>query len=336
MNLDVFNGDAFHLIPLSQAMSLMPYQPTRIRELGYFGEEGINTVTMMVEMEQGVLSLVPTAPRGSAGKVETLGRRNVRPFMSVHLPQRVSLAADEVQGLRAFGSQTETEVAMDRLNKKLAFAKRNLDLTIEYQRIGAIKGKILDSDGSTVITDLFSEFGVSQSTKDMALDNAGTQVFLKFIELRRQIEDALGASTYSQIRVLCSSGFYDALSQHTAIIDSFKYQMAQVTRADNRKGFEPTPGIIFEEYRGLLNGNAFIDANCAYAIPEGVPDLFKTYYSPADMMSTVNTMGLPYYASIELMDHEKGVDVLTQSNPLHLCNRPAAIVKLGKNAAALA
>lgn len=335
MNLDVFNGDAFHLIPLSQAMSLMPYQPTRLRELGVFAESGINTVSMIVEMENGVLSMVPTAARGSPGRVETLTRRNVRSFMSVHLPQRVAVLADEVQGLRAFGSQTETEVAMARLMKKMAVAKRNLDFTIEYQRIGAIKGKIIDADGSTIISNLFTEFGVSQTTKNMSLDVSGTQLFLLFVELRRLIEDKLGAATYTQIRVLCSPGFFDALTSHTAMVDSFKYQMAQVSRADNRKGFEPTPGIVFEEYRGAAGGNAFIEAGCAYAYPEGVPDLFNTYYSPADMMSTVNTEGLPYYASIEMMDHEKGVDVLTQSNPLHLCNRPNAVVKLGINAAAL-
>lgn len=336
MNFDIFNNDAFHLMPLSQSMSLMPYQPTRIREMGLFQEEGINTLTVMVEMENGLLRLVPTAARGAPGQVETLTRRNVRPFASVHLPQRVALLADEVQGLRAFGSQTELELATDRMNKKLAVAKRNLEYTIEYQRIGAIKGKILDADGVSIITNLFTEFGVAQQTKDMHLDAPATLLFLEFVELKRQLEDQLGAVPYTEIRVLCSSGFFDSLTSHIAVIDSYKYQSAQVTRADNRKGFEPTPGLIFEEYRGAVGGNAFIEPNCAYAIPMGVPDLFSTYYSPADTLDAVNTMGLPFYASIEPMDHGKGLDILTQSNPLHLCNRPNAIIKLGKNAAALA
>jgi Phage major capsid protein E len=43
----------------------------------------------------------------------------------------------------------------------------------EHLRVGAIKGKILDADGSAVIYDLFTEFGVSQHTEiDFDLDNA--------------------------------------------------------------------------------------------------------------------------------------------------------------------
>lgn len=335
MNFDVFNNDAFHLMPLSQAMSLMPFQPTRIRELGLFAESGISTLTTMVEMENGVLRLVPTAARGSPGQVTTLQRRNMRPFASVHLPQRVAMLADEVQGLRAFGAQTELELAMSRMNKKLATAKRDLEYTIEFQRIGAIKGKVIDADGTSVITNFFTEFGVTQQTKDMKLDVDTTKVFTLFTELKRQLEDQLGATTYTEIRVLCSPGFFDALTGHLAIIDSYKFQQAQYTRGDNRKGFEPTPGLIFEEYRGALGGVAMIEPNCAYAIPMGVSELFSTFYSPADTLEAVNTEGLPFYVSIELMDHGKGLDILTQSNPLHLCNRPNAIIKLGKNAAAL-
>ena len=49
---------------------------------------------------------------------------------------------------------------------------------------------------------------------------------------------------------------------------------------------------------------------------------------PANYMETVNTIGLPYYAKQEPMDFDKGIEVETQSNPIHLCTRPAAICKL--------
>jgi len=336
MNLDVFNSDPFHVTQLSQAMTLLPYVPTRIRELGLFAESGISTTTVFVEMEAGVLRLVPTAPRGAPGQVEGLQRRSVRPFAAVHLPQRVALLADEVQSLRAFGSQTELELATERMNKKLAIAKRNLDLTIEYQRIGAIKGKILDADGSTVITNLFTEFGVTQQTLNCALDVTTTPVFNKAITLKRMIEDTLGGTMMSGVRVLAHQSFIDALTTHAKFEASFQAQMASFNRADNRKGFAWTTDVTIEEYRGQINGVPFIEPGCAYAIPEGVPELFNTHYAPADMMDTINTDGLPYYASIEMLDHNKGLDILTQSNPLHLCNRPNAIIKLGINAAALA
>jgi hypothetical protein len=36
-----------------------------------------------------------------------------------------------------------------------------MDATLEHLRIGAIKGQILDADGSALIYDLFTEFGVT-------------------------------------------------------------------------------------------------------------------------------------------------------------------------------
>ena len=49
-----------------------------------------------------------------------------------------------------------------------------MDATLEHLRIGAIKGQILDADGSAVIYDLFTEFGVTAHAEiDFDLDNAG-------------------------------------------------------------------------------------------------------------------------------------------------------------------
>ena len=63
-------------------------------------------------------------------------------------------------------------------------------------------------------------------------------------------------------------------------------------------------------------------------IPEGVPNLFKTYYGPGDYVETVNTIGLPYYAKQWAMETGKGVYLESQTNPLHLCTRPNAVIKL--------
>ena len=43
---------------------------------------------------------------------------------------------------------------------------------------------------------------------------------------------------------------------------------------------------------------------------------------------TVNTLGQAYYAKQEPKDFGKGIDVETQSNPIHICTRPAVPVKL--------
>lgn len=326
MLLDVFNDEAFQMTKLTKAINLVPYRPTRIQSLGWFSQEGIDTTSVMIEMQTDALTLVPVGARGAPMPIKNLPRRNVRPFSVVHLPQRVALYADEVQNLRAFGQQTEVELATARIKKKLAIARRDLDLTIEHQRIGAVKGQVLDADGSTVLLDLFTAFGVSQQTHDMVLDNDATKVHVKCNEVLRKVEDKLGGQMASSFRGLCSQEFFDALIGHPAVIAKYP-QGFPAFREDSRRGIE-FGGIFWEEYRGQIGATRFIPANKAYVVPEGVPDLFVTYYAPAPYMDTVNTEGLPFYAKQERMDFDKGLDIETQSNPLHLCTRPDAIVEV--------
>ena len=292
-----------------------------------FSDEGVSTLTVAIEMQNGVLTLVPTAPRGSPGAAKNVERRNVRNFTPVHLPQRVAVMADEVQGLRAFGSETDEEVAMAYLTKKLAIARRDLDITHEWQRMGCLKGIVLDADATTLIYNYFTEFGVTQGTQALALSVTTTKVLQLCVAIKRKIEDTLGGVMSSGVRVLCSAEFFDAFTSHPAVIEAYKYQQSNFLRTDNRDGFE-FGGIVWEEYRGTIGGTRFIAANKAYAVPMGVPDLFKTIYAPAPYMESVNTMGLPFYAKQKSLDYDVGLEVQAQSNPLHICTRPDAVIEL--------
>ena len=333
MQLDVFSSDpAFTVTELTKSINLLSYQPTKLQRLGWFTQEPIDTTSVNIEMEGDVLTLVPAKPRGAPGEVKGLQRRNLRNFQAIHLPQRTALMADEVQNLRAFGSQTETELAKDRLMKKVKVVRRDLDLTIEYHRMGALKGLILDATGSTIL-DLYAEFGVSQQTQDMELDVTGTKVLLKVISAKRKSEDSLGGVEAAGYHALCSPGFFDALVTHPAVEETYKYQQGSTLRTDRRGGFE-FGEVFWEEYRGA--GNVKIADNTALLVPLGVPDMFVTYYAPAPYMETVNTMGLPFYLKQEPMRMNVGIEAECQSNPLNLITRPASIIKLGLNAGALA
>ena len=88
-----------------------------------------------------------------------------------------------------------------------------MDATLEHLHIGAIKGQILDADGSAVIYDLFTEFGVSQHSElDFDLDNASPvadAVKKKCHDVRRKVEDKLGAQPYDHIHAICGADFVE-------------------------------------------------------------------------------------------------------------------------------
>ena len=328
MNMDIFNDDAFSVVSLTKAIEDTPFVPGRVGQLGIFSEEGVSTTSISIEKIGSTVSLVPAASRGSSGRPMGNDKRQMIPFTATHLPQRASILADEVQNLRAFGSESEVETAQRLMNRKLAKMRRDLDTTIEYQRIGAIKGSILDSDGTTELLNLHTAFGTSVTSHNMVLGTAGTPVRNKVIEARRKMEAALGGLTYSGARVLCSAGFFDALVGHAKVEAAFdRYMNGEFLREDQRGGFY-FAGVFWEEYRGQVGATKFIADGEAWMVPEGVPDLFVTNYAPADYMETVNTLGQAYYAKQEPKDFGKGIDVETQSNPIHICTRPAVPVKL--------
>ena len=328
MHMDIFNDDAFSVVSLTKAIEDTPFVPGRVGQLGIFSEEGVSTTSISIEKIGSTVSLVPAASRGSSGRPMGNDKRQMIPFTATHLPQRASILADEVQNLRAFGSESEVETAQRLMNRKLAKMRRDLDTTIEYQRIGAIKGSILDSDGTTELLNLHTAFGTSVTSHSLVLGTAGTLVRNKVIEARRKMEAALGGLTYSGARVLCSASFFDALVGHAKVEAAFdRYMNGEFLREDQRGGFY-FAGVFWEEYRGQVGATKFIADGEAWMVPEGTPDLFVTNYAPADYMETVNTLGQAYYAKQEPKDFGKGIDVETQSNPIHICTRPAVPVKL--------
>lgn len=329
-SLDIFSNDAFSLTSLTDAIQNTPYQPSRIGSSGLFVEDGISTLTFGIEKVGSVLSLVPAGVRGQSGVVRANQKRQMIDFRTVHLPQRDAVIADEVQGLRAFGTETEVELVQNVVNTKLSRMRDDLDVTIEWQRIGAIKGQVLDADGSTVLLDLYSTFGVAQQVVDMNLDSDTTKVLLNVVAAKRLIETELGGLMYSGLTAYCSATFFDAFVAHPAVEKAYyQWQQGQFLRTDNRAGFS-FGGVEWVEYRGNVSGQDFIEANAAYLVPTGVRSLFLTKYAPADYIETVNTKGLPYYARQYRPDHGKSVELESQSNPISLCTRPRAIIKLVK------
>jgi hypothetical protein len=243
-----------------------------------------------------------------------------------HIPHDTTILAESIQNVRAFGSPDQLQGLVQVVNDKLAQMRQCHELTLEYHRIGAIQGVILDADGLTVIYNLFTEFNVTRSSVSFELNDPSTDVRQKCIAVARLIEAALGAQMYSHIHCFCGANFFDAFIGHEYVRDAYhRYLDSQNLRNDPRKGFE-FGGIIFEEYRGSVGAVNFVDPDEANFFPVGVPDLFRTYNAPADFMETVNTLGLPVYAKQERMKFDKGVEIHTQSNPLCICCRPEVLV----------
>ena len=327
-DIQIFNDDAFSVSSLTAAINEQEYLPGRISSLGLFQEEGITTLTVQIEKDGDTLALVPAGERGTSGLVVAGSKRNLIPFNTVHLPQRFAIKADEIQGIRAFGTRSELQAVQDVVNKRLGKARRQLDATHEFQRMGALNGHILDADGKTVLLDLYKTFGVKRKSMSMGLNSAETDFRVKCGEALDMQEDALGSITSSGSRAFCGKNFWNQMLKNQKVKETFlNTQQAAALRGDARESFE-FGGIVWERYRGKIAGVSFVHDDKALLIPEGVPDLYISVFAPADYMETVNTEGVPYYSKIEPMAFNKGMAGEAQSNPLHLCTRPLAQILL--------
>ncbi len=333
MLLDVFSGDAFSVVSLTAAINRLPFTPSTIGKMGLFATRGITTTVAIVDEKDGVLSLLPTSARGAPAHVAGRGDRRARNFTVPHIPLDAAVYADEVQGVRSFGSESEMEGVAQVVNDKIAEMRQSHEVTLEYHRLGAIKGLVLDSDGVTVIHNLFTEFDVTPMAPvvggfgEFDFTAATPPVKQTCLNIVRAIEANLGGRPYDHIHCFCDSTFFDGLTTEAGVIAAYAlWQQGAALRQDMRRRFD-YGGITFEEYPGTLGTVQFVEAGAAYCFPVGVPGLFTTTFAPADYIETVNTVGKPYYAKQERMDFDKGIMINTQSNPLCLCTMPMTLVR---------
>lgn len=327
-----FTNPAFSMAALTAAINILPNRYGRIEDLGLMPAKPVRQRQVIVEEMNGVLNLLPTLPPGAPGTVGVRGKRTLRSFVIPHIPHDDVVLPEEVQGIRAFGSETETEAVAGVIARHLETMRNKHAITLEHLRMVALKGVILDADGS-VLYDLFDEFDITPQTIAYDLGNAGTNVKAKCLATLAAIEDNLKGEFMTGVHCLCSPEFFAALTGHAKVEKAFEnWQQGAILINDVRRGFTYA-GITFEEYRGQATDptgttRRFIAAGEAHAFPLGTVDTFGTYFAPADFNETVNTIGQTLYAKQEPRKFDRGTDLHTQSNPLPMCHRPGVLVKL--------
>lgn len=329
--LDIFNNDAFSLIELTKAINILPNKYGKLGVMNLMPAKGVRSRTIAIEEQHGSLNLLPFQKLGGPATLADRTKRQARTFKIPHIPYEDLVSAEEVDGVREFGSENALEVVANVVLDHLENMKAKHDITLEYLRMGALKGVILDGNGS-VLYNLYDEFGIKQKTINFDLSNPNSNVQLKCLELKRYIEKNLKGSIATGIKVFASPEFFDALILHPSVKEAYQRWQDGAALRDDMRNYFPFCGVTFEEYNAEVTGSdgqlrRFIDEGVAHAFPVG-SDNFATYFAPADFNETVNTIGRPFYAKQAVTKFDRGVEIHTQSNPLPICFRPALLVKL--------
>jgi len=319
--------DLFTVASLSASINKLPVIPSKVGAMGIFEEKGVTTTSVVIDEYEGRLVLVPNTSRDADPAAVKGGKRARRTFETLHLPISRPLLPSQLQGIASFGQEAATVPQATIINDHLQELKNSIESTREFQRVGALRGKLLDANGS-VLFDLFSEFGVEQKKVTVALGTAATNVRKACLDAKRHAESKLGGVMVTGFRSFCGPGWFDAFTEHDKVKAAFAgYQEAQDRiGGDLRSGFT-FGGIEFIEYDVTVSGQRFIPSNVAQVFPMG-KGVFKMFNAPANYNETVNTVGLPFYSKGEERKMGKGWDVEAQANPLAMCLFPEALVEL--------
>ena len=143
----------------------------------------------------------------------------------------------------------------------------------------------------------------------------------------------LGGLPFFGAHALTGDAFFDDVLAHVEVRNTFlnnpsaaELRRSYVMNGQSYGTFD-FAGVIWENYRGAVGGTTCINTDKAHFFPVGVPNLFRTYFAPADYMETVNTVGKMLYTKQYEMPNGKGVYFETQMNQLSICTRPKALLK---------
>lgn len=331
---DVFESDAFSFVSLTDAINNVPFVPGRIGEMGLFSESGITTTDVEIENQDGYLELISPTERGGPGETRRKTGRSVRKLVTSHFQVDDTIKASEVQNVREFGTTGQLRTVETYLSNRMAIITPSFDATLEHQRVGAVKGVILDKN-SNVVYNLYNEFGIP-TPGDIGFDlSPAGKLRAQCAKIVRIMAQSLGGVAMRGVGALVGDDFWDALITHPDVEKTYMYQEGQRLRDGLPYQQLTFGGITWENYRGYVPKNdgsgkvtPFIDPGEARAYPMGVPNLFRTVFAPADYMETVNTIGLPRYAKFVPFRNDKGGELEMQTNPLSYCTRPGALRKM--------
>lgn len=328
-----FDTGGYTLAEMTEAINILPNVYTRLTDMGLFRQEGVTQRVVTIEQANGVINLLPQVPLGGPASVANRDLRSMRALTVPWIPHDDYLTPQDLQGIRGFGMASAADPLATKMNQKLTRMRVKHAQTLEYMEINALRGILKDGSGNTVFN-YFTEFGITQLTQDFTFGTPATDIMFVIRSISRAIEVALRGETMTSVMVLCGPGFFDKLMLNTSLKDAFTfYNSTNPLRDDMRRRF-PFGGITFEEYNAtvtLADGTTterLIPDNEGIAFPLGTTDTFVTYFAPANLIETVNTMGVPLYARQLARTDGTAIDIKTESSPLPVNKRPGIAVKL--------
>lgn len=336
-SMDVLKGDAFSMMSLLEAIENTDHKPQYLGSLNLFTPKPQRLRVVGIESRDNELSLIQTSKVGAPLDQADRDRRKVRNFNTVRIAKGDRLMAEELQGIRAFGSETELSQVQEEIARRMQALVDDVELTWEHHRLGGVQGIVTDADGSTIVN-FFTEFGVVQPDEvdfdfDAHASDVATIAWLRpLVEnsiVRPMIRASKGAmTTSSRVIALCGDGFWDKLVNCPEVRGTFlNQQEAAELRKASVFGSFVYAGVEWVNYRGTDDGSTVaIGTNKVKFFPVGSNGIFQVAWGPGEFMPSVNMPGVPLLPMVVPDEKRQAyADIEVYSYPLFVCTKPLTL-----------
>lgn len=336
-------------IEVVNLINRVPVQYGQIMNMNLFRFKGSFTETVSIDRSDYTPGLIPASPWCCDTKVtQGSGTREMFPITIPHTHLEDALWACDISGVRAerTGLQVDYTSVMEERAKVLARMRYNFDVTLEYRMLSALKGQVMDADGTNVLLDVYKLFGTTQQTAVIPLNESGTDVLGAFRQAVRTATRGARSFMPTGWTIIAGKNFFDKLVGHDSLRDMYKRCCdVQAATINDMAGFRFNfmPGIEVMEYWGTtarnpVTGNevVYMGDDEAIMIPR-VPNGFEMYEllaAPPKTLNYVNTRANNImYAWEKLMcerseDDAEGIKFMGEMNVLPIVKHPDAIIRL--------
>jgi hypothetical protein len=331
LTMDVFKQDAFSAISLTEAVRKSQTIPGLIGNLKLFTPVPVRTRKVAVETKGNTLRIIQTSEPGAPRTYRSNDKGSIVDLRVRRIEEASVISAEELQGIRAFGSETELKTFMKEVAERQQTCVDDLSATVERLRLSCVNGILVDADDS-VIYNYNTTFGISPAA-EIAFDWANKTAVKKFVasNVKRPIIRALGGVAPPGMRIiaLCGDDFYDLLQEND------EYRKAYLNTNNAPKLLEDTVfdavdawGVTWINYRGTDdNTTVAVGTTKAKFFPVGVRGLFQEAFAPAPTLDLVNTKGQEWYSRIVTdKDRNEWAAIEIESHRLPICTRPDSLL----------
>lgn len=347
--LDIFKNDAFSQANLRRVLPNMPFTPGALGQMNLFQPHYIDTETVLIYMENGMIRLIPDTLRGAP---DILAERQTGEFRAVktrRLSKKDDVRASELLGLadQTFPLDQRLRTAAGLVNQRMGQLRTDMEATRELHRLGAIQGKLLDADGTTVLVNYFDVFGIAEPTPVGV--NFGTltedeiAAFFQaefYIPMYRSLQVRSGGTGMVpafRVGALVSDDFWFELMKHPGVREIWKLNMQARAIAEAQNPLVTPPlwesftfgNVTWIHYMGALSGPLQVPDGEAIIFPIGAKDVFDVYFSPGETLSQVQGVGQELYPMLRVdpRDDPEFIELFLRSYPLYACIYPQVLMR---------